>query len=257
MTPRPAAPDDSADDIAWDVEPPPPTTAFDRVQTRTAAVARASRRRLPESRRTLGLVLGIVLVAAIAFATTWWLRRPPPGSDHDLLVRLATTAEAFRPAEATADAGDAEAYVEGVFGWPIKVPQIAGLRLAGAGEAMLAPRLSVPAFRYDTEDGDAVVVFAYDYVFLGEVEGTLDLPEATYAILAEPEPVDTRRLGGAYLVSWRHRAVIYTAVMDSDAAFEQIGQAVRTGRVTGAAPSDVPEPVAPKDSLARPDALAP
>ncbi len=252
MTPRPT--DDAADDIAWDVVPPPPTTAFDRVQTRTAAVARASRRRLPESRRTRWLVLGIVLVAAIAVATMWWLRRPPPGSDHDLLVRLATTAEAFNPSEATSDAEDAEAYVDAVFGWSIRVPAIDGLRLAGAGEAILAPRLSVPAFRYDTAEGDAVVVFAYDYVFLGEVEGTLDLPEATYALLAEPEPVDTRRLGRAYLVTWRHRAVIYTAVMESDAAFEQIGQAVRAGRVSGAGPSGASEPestpgTAPADSL--------
>ncbi len=255
MTPRPT--DDPADDIAWDVVPPPPTTAFDRVQTRTAAVARASRRRLPESRRTRWLVLGIVLVAAIAAATTWWLRRPPPGSDHDLLVRFTTSAEAFRPAEATADAEAAEAYVDAVFGWSIQVPEMDALRLTGAGEAMLAPRLSVPAFRYETPDGDAVVVFAYDYVFLGEVEGTLDLPEATYALLAEPEPVDTRRLGQAYLVTWRHRAVIYTAVMESDAAFEQIGQAVRSGRVTGAAPSGAADAGAPADSLARPDSLAP
>ena len=250
MTPRSSPPNDAPDDIAWDVEPPPPTTAFDRVQTRTVAVARASRQRLPESRRTRWLVAGIVLIVLITLATMWWLRRPPPGSDHDLLVRLAASADTFQPTHATNSTGEAEAYVADVFGWPIRLPTIEGLRLAGVGEAVLAPRLSVPAFRFETQDGDAVVMFAYDYVFLGEVEGTLDLPDATYALLAEPEPVDTRRLGRAYLVTWRHRAVIYTAVTESNAAFEQIGQAVRAGDVVGASPSESADPEAPADSLA-------
>lgn len=232
------------DEIDWDVVPPPPTTAFDRVQSRTVQVVRSGRRRLPESRRTAALVAGIVLMMALALAATWWVRRPPPGADHDLLVRLAETSGAFRPSYVTASREQAESYVADVFGWSIGLPAIAGFRIAGVGEASLSPQLSVPAVRYDGPDGATVVVYAYDYAFLEESGPALDLPEATYAQLAEPDPVDTRRLGDASLVTWRRRAVVYTAVTESDEAFEVLGRAV-------AAPKDA-APSPPTDSTDSP-----
>lgn len=219
----------SPDDIDWDVTPPPPTSAFDRLQTRTVTVARSSRRRLPESRRTLALVAGIALLVIVAATTMWWLRREEPLSDRDLLVRLAAVAEDFQPSVATANPNEAEAYVSDVFGWPIGVPAVSGMALVGVGEASLSPALSVPAFRFGGADGEATV-FAYDYVFLGQAESTFDLPEATYAQLAEPDPVDSRRLGDAYLVTWRHRAVVYTAVTNSEDAFERLGRDARQGQ---------------------------
>ena len=251
MTPDPASRDDEID---WDVVPPPPTTAFDRVQTRTVQVVRSGRRRLPESRRTAALVAGLALVMALALAATWWVRRPPPGADHDLLVRLAATSESFRPSYVTTSRAQAESYVADVFGWAIGLPEIPGFRLAGVGEAALSPQLSVPAVRYDGPDAATVVVFAYDYAFLEESSPALDLPEATYAQLAEPDPVDTRRLGDAALVSWRRRAVVYTAVTESDEAFELLGRAVAAP--PDAAPPDAAPPDAapglPTDSTAPP-----
>jgi hypothetical protein len=229
------------DEIDWDVVPPPPTTAFDRIQTRTVAVARSSRRRLPESRRTAALVAGVLVAVTLSLVATWWIRRPPPGDDHDLLVRLTESSETFRPSYVTTDPEQAEAYVADVFGWDVGVPVLPGFRLAGVGEASLSPQLSVPAVRYDGPDGAPVVVFAYDYVFLDQAQGALDLPEATYAQLAEPVPVDARRLGDAALVSWRRRAVIYTAVTASDDAVERIGRAVRDAD-TPAVPDSVQAP---------------
>ncbi len=241
--PRPRDPEDA--DIDWDVVPPPPTSAFDRIQTRTVQVARSSTRKLPAPRgRTAWVAAAFVAVFALAAAATWWVRRDAPDSDRDLLVRVIATAEGFQPSYLTADDEQAEAYVADVFGWPIGLPELPGLRLVGVGEASLSPQLSVPAFRYTGSDGEDAVVFAYDYVFLDRAEGTLDLPEAAYAKLAEPDPVDARRLGGAYLVSWRRRAVVYTAVTESEDVFERIG---RAAHLPAAAPRDAE---APADSAA-------
>ena len=228
MTPT-SPPDDrnAPDDIDWDVVPPPPTSAFDRIQTRTVAVARSSRQRLPRRRRAVWLTAGLVALVALTALATWWVRREAPGSDRDLLVAMAASAEGYDPSYRTADADQAEAYVADVFGWPIGVPAMPGLSLIGVGEAALSKELTVPAFRYVGPGDESALVFAYDYVFLGQAEGALDLPDATYAQLAEPEPVDTRRLGGAYLVTWRRRAVVYTAVTESAAVFERIGRGVR------------------------------
>ena len=245
MTPPPNSgrPPSPPDDIEWDVVAPAPTSAFDRIQTRTVAAARASRRRLPPRSRTAWLVAGIAALVVVAAVATWWVRRADPGSDRDLLVGFSATAEDFEPTYRTADPEQAEAYVADVFGWPIGLPDVPGLRLVGVGEAALSSQLSVPAFRFEGASGDdaVAVVFAYDYVFLGQAEGTLDLPEATYAQLAEPEPVDTRRLGGAYLVTWRQRAVVYTAVTDSEDAFERIGQRARETTGGAAAPGRAPQ----------------
>ena len=236
MTPRdpparpPVAPGPPAgppDDIDWDVVPPPPTSAFDRLQTRTAEAARSGTRRLPSRRRTLWLAAVLVAVVAAAVAGSWWARRAAPDAERDLLARFLATAPGFRPSYLTADDAQAEAYVADVFGWPVGLPALPGLRLVGVGEAALSPQHSVPAFRYDAPGGESAVVFAYDYVFLGQAEGVLDLPDAAYDQLAAPEPVDARRLGGGYLVSWRERAIVYTAVTESADAFERIGQAVR------------------------------
>ena len=233
------------DDIDWDVVSPAPTSAFDRIQTRTVAVARAGRQRLPRRSWTAWLVAGIAALVVVAAVATWWVRRANPGSDRDLLVGLSAAADDFEPAYLTSDPEQAEAYVADVFGWPIGMPEMPGLRLVGVGEAALASQLSVPAFRFEGDDATAVV-FAYDYVFLGQAEGTLDLPEATYAQLAEPEPVDTRRLDGAYLVTWRQRAVVYTAVTESEDAFERIGQRAR--ETIGSSPDGAAVP----DSAAAP-----
>ncbi|HEX8384561.1 MAG TPA: hypothetical protein VF576_00165 [Rubricoccaceae bacterium] len=259
MTPPrpPSRPDDA--DIDWDVVPPRPTSAFDRLQTRTVQVARSAAPRLPQKGRTPLLVAGLVGLLAAGTVGAWWFRRVAPASDTDLLGRLSTTAAEFTPSYLTADDDQAEAYVADVFGWPIGLPELPGLNLVGVGEAALSPQLSVPAFRYEGDGGEATVVFAYDYVFLDQAEGTLDLPEATYAQLAEPEPVDTRRLGDAYLVSWRHRAVVYTAVTESEETFELIGRSVRGGGGPGRAPTEGPRetPSAEAPADAAPPAEAP
>ena len=245
-TPRAAG---VTDDIDWDVVPPPPTSAFDRLQTRTAEVARSGTRRLPMGRRTAWLAAALVAVIAAAIGGAWWVRRPGPEADRDLLVRFLATAPDFRPSYLTSDGEQAEAYVADVFGWPIGLPALPGMRLVGVGEASLSAQLSVPAFRYDGPDGETAVVFVYDYVFLGQAETVLDLPEAAYDQLAAPEPVDARRLGSVYLVSWRERAVVYTAVTESQDAFERIGQAARD--------SDAPEaPDVPLPEAVEPDAEA-
>ncbi len=215
-------------DIAWDVTVPPPVSAYDRVQTRAAAAVRSGS-------PWRWIVLFVAVLAGL-FATALLLRDADPTAEGDLLVSLAEAAEPFAPAFVTTTPEQAEAYVADVFGWPIRLPALDGLVLVGVGEAELTPEVALPAVRYDGPGDEWAVVYAYDYAFLDLTRGALDLPEAAYAQLAEPVPVDPRRVAGHYLVTWRERAVVYTAVTTSEAAFERIGRQVRDATARAATP---------------------
>lgn len=228
--PPPADPPTLVDnsDIDWDVVVPPPVSAFDRVQTRASSIAR------PGSPWRWVLLFVGVLGGLVGLAVV--LQSPDPLAEGDLLAALAQSSQEFAPAFVTTTPRQAEEYVADVFGWPIRLPALPGLMLVGVGEAELTPEIALPAVRYDGPDDEWAVVFAYDYAFLDLMRGALDLPEAAYAQLAEPVPVDPRRLEGVYLVTWRERAVLYTAVTASEAAFERIGRKVRDAAADAPAP---------------------
>lgn len=206
----------------------PAVSAFDRVQSR------------PDDENERGglrplLVLVLVLVGlAIAWAL---LGREPADERANLLVHLVDAADAFQADLATTRPVEAEAFVYETLGWSVPPPDLPGLALVGAAVAAIGqvetdapggPALDVvvPAFRYEGDSGETVIVFAYDYITLDRTRPTLDLPEAAYSVLAEPTPVDTRRADDAYLVSWRVRAMIFTAVTRSDDVFDRVAQAV-------------------------------
>ena len=205
---------------------PAPVTAADRVQNRPGSEPRTDSRprRLPWLRL---LILGLIGGAVVAALT---LRGGSTEPDSDLLERLGVTAETFRPDLVTVDQAAAERYVLDAFGWPVAAPQIPGLQLVGVGESSVLTTAQIdvglPAFRYDTQDGESLVVFVYDYVLLDGTGGALDLAEPVYARLAETPSVDVRRQDGVSFVSWRVRSVIYTAVTDNEDTAEQIARSV-------------------------------
>ena len=231
-SPRPAPPSMStppSTDALDPVEPPGgtplagdtmergPVSAFDRVQDRSSG----------EPSRFPWRALALFVVVVAASVAAYVLLRPGAPSESDLLGRLVEAEGRFEPAFASVDPEQAEAYVMDQFGWPVAAPDLPGLVLVAVGEADLGAGIYVPAFRYDGPDGATALVFAYDYVLLDRARGDLAMPEGVYGLLAEPEPVDTRRLGGALLVTWRRRATIYTAVTRDEGTFEQVGQSVR------------------------------
>lgn len=210
-------------------EAPAEITSFDRVQTRDGAPRKRSRLAFTDAAgargafwRAVAIVVGLAVLTA---AAVWWLRREESG-DADLLTRLASVAADYQPSLLTVNPQQAARYVEDASGWGIDVPELPGLQLVGVGFADLSPQASVPAFRYDGANGESAVVFAYDYVFLDSIRGSLTLGEAVYSGLAGDEAVDTRRLGDAYFVSWRRRAVIFTTVTQDEAVFERTGVGV-------------------------------
>lgn len=206
---------------------PGETSAMDRVQT---PVDRTEAARRPWWRP---VALVALLVAGVVIA--WILVRGDvaPGSDN-LLVHLIEAAENFRPDVSTTRPAEAEAFVLEQLGWAVPPPDLPGLALVGVSIAPIGSAATgagptdvvTPAYRYEGQSGETAFVFAYDYIVLDQVRSAFDLPEATYAVLAEPTPVDTRRLDDAYLVSWRRRAIIYTAVTSSETLFERISQAI-------------------------------
>lgn len=217
-----------------DVEPAPfqpeTTDAFDRVQTRRRT--HADDARFPW--RSVGVVALIVVALAIAWA---FLRSGGVAASDNLLVHLIDATATFQPELATTNPEEAGHYIYDELGWAVSPPDLPGLALVGAGLATIgeAPTGSanaspqpvvVPAFRYEGDAGETAYVFVYDYITLDRVRHAFDLPEATYAVLGEPTPVDTRVTDDTYLVTWRVRAMIFTAVTESEPVFERIGQVV-------------------------------
>ncbi|MEM1117517.1 MAG: hypothetical protein AAF602_33140 [Myxococcota bacterium] len=207
-------------------------SAMDRVQTPAPPQASSGRGWW----RPLALVA--LLVAGITIAWVALRGEEEAGSDN-MLVHLVEAADGFQPDVPTTETARAEAYILEMLGWAVSPPDLPALALVGVGVAPIGalpegaedvemPDVVTPAYRYEGQSGETAFVFAYDYIVLDQVRTAFDLPEATYAVLAEPTPVDTRRLGDAYLVTWRQRAIIYTAVTRSEALFERIGQAVAT-----------------------------
>ncbi len=225
VAPEPAAPaiDTTTDAPATEA---PAITAFDRVQTRP---------KLPftdtaGARGAFWRAVAIVAALAAVTAAAWWGFTRDAAAGSDLLTRYAEIAADYQPALLTVSADQAERYVEETSGWIIDAPELPALQIVGVGFADLSPEASVPAFRYDGADGESVLVYAYDYVFLDSIRGRFDLPDAVYAGLAEDEPVDTRRLDGSYFVSWRRRAILFTAVTDDERTFERLGVGVQSLR---------------------------
>lgn len=225
---RPTAdrpPPDSAEDTPVDR-----LAAYDRVQTRVGA---EDGRQRPLWRT---LLVAALVVGALA-AAYWFFAPRPVGESGNLLAHLVTSADEWDLGAEfqTGDVEEAQAFVLDQLGWAVAPPALPDLTLVGVAVAAIGQAevgsatpadVVVPAFRYVGDGDEAAVVYAYDYITLDRIGASFDLPDATYAVLAEPSPVDPRRLDDAFLVTWRRRAILFTAVTESESAFERIGQAV-------------------------------
>lgn len=210
---------------------PDQPSALDRVQTPSAPD--------PDEARQWWRPLVLVALLVVGVVIAWVLVRGDvtPEPDTNILVHLVDAADRFQPDVATTRPAEAEAFILESLGWSVPPPDLPGLALVGVGVAPIgtAPTgaagaevsdVVTPAYRYEGGQGETAFVFAYDYIVLDQVRSVFDLPEATYSVLAEPTPVDTRRLDDTYLVTWRQRAIIFTAVTRNEALFERIAQAV-------------------------------
>lgn len=210
---------------------PGPLSAQDRVQAPSAPD--------PDEPRQWWRPLALVALLVVGVVIAWILVRGDvtPETSTNILVHLVDAATQFQPDVATTRPEEAEAYILESLGWSVPPPDLPGLALVGVGIAPIgtAPGgatgaevsdVVTPAYRFEGGQGETAYVFAYDYIVLDQVRSEFDLPEATYSVLAEPTPVDTRRLDDAYLVTWRRRAIIFTAVTRNEALFERIAQAV-------------------------------
>lgn len=199
--------------------------AFDRVQQRSTPPS------APSSSWLRWLVpIGLLLAVAV-----WWVW-PTALDTEDLLLQLATTADAFQPDLATTAPDEARAFIIERLGWDVPPPDLPNLALVGAGlpaigtmQATAASQpsdIQIPAFRYEGSAGERAVVFAYDYILLDRIRDRYDLPEGTYAGLSEPTPLDSRVVDGIFVVTWRQRAMVFSAVTASEELADLIRQAV-------------------------------
>jgi hypothetical protein len=188
----------------------------------------------PPSRRPrvwpLALAIGAV-VTVIALVVTFAFLRNREESDVPDILGLAAERAALAPiALRTSNAEEAGAYIFDQFGWPLMVPDLHAARLIGVGIDPLAEGVELPVLHYRTEDGASVTVYTYDYAFLDAAERQVRLAPAVYSHLADPEMLDVRRQDDRYLVIWRRRAAIYTAVTANSDAARALQEEVR---VTG------------------------
>ena len=199
----------------------PMRSAMDRVQQREAE---------PVETEFSWKWLGAVALLVLGIVAVWTWTHRETDAENDLLREAVAASREFRTAEVTNDPEAAASWVfDNLEGWLVFPPEISDFELLGVGSAELAPAVFVPAFRYDGTQGATFVVYAYDYILLDEASssGRLRLAPAVYARLAEPEPVDIRRQGDAYVVTWRRRATLFTAVAPGEVLAERISQAVR------------------------------
>ncbi|HLT48588.1 MAG TPA: hypothetical protein VK002_15245, partial [Rubricoccaceae bacterium] len=212
-TPDRMDPDGDDRDAPYDTASlPPDHPAYDRIQHRP---------RHERSRRSrIGGFLTAAALVVAGLVVTYALVRPDdaPGDIQDLLTLAAEHADAVSLEVVTSDLDVAQQYIVGEFGWPIRVPVLPEARLEGVGVAALVEGVEVPVLRYRTTGDAPVVVYAYDYAFLDAAADRLRLAPPVYARLADEPPVDVRRVGDRYLVLWRRRAAIYTAVTSDDPA---------------------------------------
>ena len=202
--------------------------AFDRVQTRVGPTPQP-----PRSLRT-GLIALVVLVAG-AGAVAWALWPTETGTES-VLETLAVSADEFRPDLGTTDPEAAQSLVLDALGWHVAPPDLPALAIVGVGvpsigsvqpSAGTTPSdVQVPAFRYEGTGGERATVFAYDYILLDRVGPSFDLPDGTYAALSEPTPVDSRVVEGQFVVTWRRRAMLFSAVTPDEGVAERIRQTV-------------------------------
>ena len=200
--------------------------AFDRVQTPAE--------RDPKPRAVRPVVLVVLVLLGVA-ATVWFLQADEVGSDS-FLVRLVERTATVRPDLATTVPSEAQGLVLDELGWSVPPPDLPGLALVGAavtavgdvkpGAALAAVPVEVPMFRFEGAGGERAHVYAYDYILLDRIGAAFDLPEATYAVLSEPTPVDSRVVEGSYVVTWRERAMIFSAVTPDEAVAERVLQSL-------------------------------
>ena len=154
----------------------------------------------------------------------------------DVLVHFVDAAVGFAPEMSTTQPEMARQFVYEALGWDVAPPDLPSLAVVGVGipsvgvvrpSASAAPaEVQVPTYRYEGAEGERAVVFAYDYILLDRVREGFDLPDATYAVLSEPVPVDSRVVDGRFVITWRRRAMIFSAVTDDEAVAERIRQTV-------------------------------
>ena len=157
-----------------------------------------------------------------------WLGKRPDRENWYIMWADRKSGRVERLSTGTEDLDEAEDYILGEFGWPIRVPVLAGSRLVGVGVDEIAEGVELPVLQYATGESEPITVYVFDYAFLDAAAGRLSLAPAVYARVAEDEGVDVRCVEGGYIILWRRRVVIYPAVMLEDPS--PIAEGLRRGR---------------------------
>ena len=206
--------------------------AFDRMQTEPDELPPPPRRSAPAWR----VALVALLLAVVAGAAFWWLR-PGAAEQEDLLVVLAESADGFRPEQATTVPGPGPDVRAGNAGagrsrrptCPRSRWWASGCRPSAKSARRRRRRRRRSRCRRSATRGWPASAPCCSPTTTSS--STASRPRWTCVrgptpALSEPTPVDSRVVDGVYVVTWRVRAMIFSAVTENETIADAIRQAV-------------------------------
>lgn len=206
-------------------DPPPPTLALPR--PRTAAVGMPSRaeagprdspRRGAVSGRPRRFLLAVLVVfgAGLIGLVASTLLEPKP--DANVVTLSARKSEGIRVERASTSASEIQSYLLNEKDVRVRVPEISGAALLGAGDAEMHQDVRVPVLIYRDTLSDVVFhVFVYSYAMLDRNGDRLALERDVMEQIEDESHFDLHDLGETRVLIWRDRDEIFVAVTRGDA----------------------------------------
>ncbi len=169
---------------------------------------------LPPSRlhRWVRAGYAALLLTIVGLSIFLLLRRPARAEETSLVALVARHAADATVNFQTRDALEAQAFVELHMGWRLSLPDIQGYTLDGTGLADITDGVSVPVFRYTSDDGDPLTLYVLTYSMLDQTTRRATLEPDVLRQLEDDQHFDLHDVRGTQVLLWRSRDDVYLAV---------------------------------------------
>lgn len=163
------------------------------------------------------LILGLFLVCLAGgigyfFAPTITPEAYPPASTATLTARSVAHVEHVKPSKRVQDIQKTDALVHRELNRHLSTPEIANTTLNGFSIEEVVAGARVPAFFYTEDNGNQLVVFAYNYSLLDQHTPQLQLSPRVLQQLEDEFHFVTTQMQDHHTVLWRSRDEIFVAV---------------------------------------------
>ncbi len=197
-----------------DHEPAAQTSRDEHRQSDEVSPGR-SRTILTWASRAIISIIILAFIGAAGFLAASWFDRSP---ETNLILLTAEHAAELEEVQIETDRLDeAERIVREELNLRVILPSIDQATLSGASITPLNADVTLPAFSYESEDGETITLYALSYRLLDQYAGRINLSRDVLRQIEDDTHFDLHDLGDQNVLVWRHRDVIYIAVTDGDA----------------------------------------